>query len=412
MERVKAYEKGKRFNLLRKFSKEKDDKEMVMPVKWNSILQKKRIWILILTPIALIIMLLAQVNPWIAEYIFARGIYKQLAQAFSMMAGIVPFSIMEVQVILLPILAIILFLRFLWKIVKKIYKKQNDLGYTIANGLLNGACIFSVVLFLFVIFAGVNYHRYSFADYSGLEVKESTLQELYNLNVAIANKASDIRDKLHLEGAEDENGVIQFSSSNWNEIGQEAAKAFDKAAEKYPVLKGNYGTPKPVFFSRFMSRMEITGIYWPFTLEANINVDTTTHSIPATMGHELAHLRGFMREDEANFIAYLVCKESENLLFQYSGTMLALSYVSNQLYKEDSELYDKVAALYSPFMIADLREEYYYWNQFEDTVISTISNTMNDTYLKANNQEDGVKSYGRMVDLLLAEYRTNQDIVN
>lgn len=409
---MKAYEKGKKFYLLRNFSKERDNIETEKPVEWHNVLQKKRIWILILIPIALIILLLARVNPWIAEYIFARGIYKLLAQAFSLIAGIVPFSIMEIQVILLPILAVILLLRFLWRIIKRIYKKQNDVGYTIANGLLNGACIFSIILFLFVIFAGVNYHRYSFSSYSGLEVKESSVEELYNLNVAIAKKASDIRNKLHLEGAEDENGVIQFSSNNWSEIGEEAAKAFDKAAEKYPVLKGNYGTPKPVFFSRFMSRMEITGIYWPFTLEANINVDTTKHSIPATMSHELAHLRGFMREDEANFIAYLVCKESENLLFQYSGTMLALSYVSNQLYKENSELYDKVADLYNPYMIADLREEYYYWNQFEDTVISTISNSMNDTYLKANRQEDGVKSYGRMVDLLLAEYRTNQEMDN
>lgn len=30
---------------------------------------------------------------------------------------------------------------------------------------------------------------------------------------------------------------------------------------------------------------------------------------------------------------------------------------------------------------------------------------VNDSYLKSNRQEDGVKSYGRMVDLLLADYR-------
>ena len=30
---------------------------------------------------------------------------------------------------------------------------------------------------------------------------------------------------------------------------------------------------------------------------------------------------------------------------------------------------------------------------------------MNDAYLKANGQENGLRSYGRMVDLLLAYYR-------
>lgn len=405
---MKAYEKGEKYNSLKIFSNNINNIDNEKPIKWYKAIQKKRAWILILIPISLIILFLAQVNPWIAEYVFARGIYKWLSQIFSQITSIVPISIMEIQVIVLPILGIILILRFLLRIVKGIRKKLINLGYMITSGLLNGACILSITLFLFVIFAGVNYHRYSFASYSGLEIKDSTVDELYNLNMELVKEASDIRTKLHIEGAEDENGVIKLNSDDWSEIGKKATEAFDKLAEKYSVLGGNYGPPKPVFFSRFMSRMEITGIYWPFTMEANVNVDTIEYSIPVTMGHELAHLRGFMREDEANFIAYMACKESDDLIFQYSGVMLALSYAGNELYKADKELYDKVGELYSPYMLADLREEYYYWMQFHDTVISTISNTMNDTYLKANNQEDGVKSYGRMVDLLLAEYRANK----
>ena len=37
---------------------------------------------------------------------------------------------------------------------------------------------------------------------------------------------------------------------------------------------------------------------------------------------------------------------------------------------------------------------------------------MNDVYLKANAQEAGTKSYGRMVDLLLAMKREQGDAVN
>lgn len=399
MKRVKVNENGNKINI--------NNIENEKTIQWFKALHKKRTWILILIPISLVLLFLAQLSPWIAEYVFARGIYKWLSQGFSLMTSIVPFSIMEIQVILLPILGIMLILRFLWKIVKRIYKKQNNLGYYITNGFLNGACILSVILFLFVIFAGVNYQRYSFASYSGLEIKDSTVEELYNLNAQLAKKASDIRTKLHIEGAEDENGVIKLSSDNWNEVGKIAAESFVNLAEKYPVLGGKYGAPKPVFFSRFMSKMEITGIYWPFTLEANVNVDTTKYSIPFTMNHELAHVRGFMKEDEANYIAYLACKESNDLAFQYSGVMMALTYASNELYKANLDLYEQVEELYSTHMITDMREEYYYWKQFEDTVISTISSTMNDTYLKANKQEDGVKSYGRMVDLLLAEYRAN-----
>ena len=45
-----------------------------------------------------------------------------------------------------------------------------------------------------------------------------------------------------------------------------------------------------------------------------------------------------------------------------------------------------------------------FWNQF-DGPVAEVSNQVNDAYLKANSQEDGVRSYGRMVDLLLAMYR-------
>ena len=37
-----------------------------------------------------------------------------------------------------------------------------------------------------------------------------------------------------------------------------------------------------------------------------------------------------------------------------------------------------------------------------------VADKINDTYLKLHGEEDGVQSYGRMVDLLLAVYRKNR----
>ena len=151
-----------------------------------------------------------------------------------------------------------------------------------------------------------------------------------------------------------------------------------------------------------MSYTEITGIFFPFTLEANVNTSIPDFAIPYTMCHELTHLRGFMREDEANFIAYLACVEYDDIEFQYCGTMLALIHASNALYEQDRILYDEVRTTYGEGVLQDFKANNTYWSKYEDTVISTVSNQMNDSYLKANNQKDGVQSYGRMVDLLLA----------
>ena len=57
----------------------------------------------------------------------------------------------------------------------------------------------------------------------------------------------------------------------------------------------------------------------------------------------------------------------------------------------------------------DLAANNAYWDQFEGP-IAQISSQVNDSYLKANQQEDGVKSYGKMVDLLLADYRQRHGI--
>ncbi|MDF2609213.1 MAG: hypothetical protein K0R92_687 [Lachnospiraceae bacterium] len=374
--------------------------------KWYTAFCRKRTWILVLLPISLILLWMVQKNEEIAEYVFARGTYRWLSQSISLISGAVPFSIMELELMVLPVIGLLLFARFIWKLVYTI-RKRGSIGYLLSHGILNLGAVISVLLFLFVMLGGVNYYRYPFTTFSGLEIRESSIDELYNLNMNLVKQAAELRSQIKSTKTADQNGALQFGETSWTDISVTAKEAFDKLAEQYPILAGNYGTPKPVYFSRFMSRMEITGIFWPFTMEANVNVDVPEYTIPATMLHELAHLRGFMREDEANFIAYLASKQSDNLIFQYSGIMLALTYTSNQLYNQDKELYMQVSDNYDIGMTADLRQSYYYWEMFEDTVISTAASTMNDTYLKANSQGDGVKSYGRMVDLLLAEYRNN-----
>jgi hypothetical protein len=92
--------------------------------------------------------------------------------------------------------------------------------------------------------------------------------------------------------------------------------------------------------------------------------------------------------------------------FKYSGSVMALQYSMNALYAESPDRYFDVASNYSPGYRRDLEAEVKYWKQFQG-ITKEVANKMNDTYLKMNGQEDGVKSYGRMIDLLLAEYKSS-----
>lgn len=381
------------------------ESESAIALKWYHEFIKKRTLLLILLPISLFLIWLVKQNSWIGENIFARGIYIPVSKVISIVTGIFPFSIMIVEIVVIIFTVIVIGIVFIKKLINRV-RSHNNIIFFITISILNVACVVSCVYFFYTVVCGVNYHRYSFAQIANLQVEDSSVQDLYDLSMSLSEKAGKLRASLNqTEGSITDNGLVKVNRSGWKDVSNTANETYKKISSKYPELGGNYKSLKTVYFSEFMSRMETTGIFWPFTMEANVNIDVPEFSIPATMCHELAHQRGFMREDEANFIAYLVCKNSDSLLFQYSGVMLALTYAGNRLYSENPELYKQLRATYTDDMNLDFRQEYYYWVKFEDTVISTVSNTLNDSYLKANSQEDGVKSYGRMVDLLIAEHK-------
>jgi hypothetical protein len=75
----------------------------------------------------------------------------------------------------------------------------------------------------------------------------------------------------------------------------------------------------------------------------------------------------------------------------------------NALYQNDQASFFSLTGNYSEGVRHDLAELNKFWAQYEGPAERT-SNKINNAYLKANNQKDGVKSYGRMVDLLIAEH--------
>jgi hypothetical protein len=227
----------------------------------------------------------------------------------------------------------------------------------------------------------------------------SSTDELEALCEDLIFEANTVRTGLN----EDENGVLDIPYTI-DETLKMVPEIYSDVSEEYTIFSGEYSAPKPVFASEYMNHTQITGIYMMFTAEANVNVATDGILLPSTACHEAAHQRGFAREDEANFIAYLVCRESGDDYFHYSGTLLALINAMNKLYAADSDRYFALRETYSEDLNDDLAYRSAFWKQYEGPVAEKAE-AINNTYLQSNDQEDGVKSYGRMVDLLLAERR-------
>lgn len=352
----------------------------------KELLRLKRVWLLALLPIAVLLTVIAVNSLAFAEG-YALTVYSVLSKACNFITSLVPFSLAEWMVVIF----FTSLLAFQILSVVKIIRSKGRRGFLAGKLGINLLCTVSVVFFLYTVTCGINYSRLTFAQVSGLDVRPSSADELEALCAELAFSVSELRPQV--EGFPDSYATAQ-----------EAKRTFDQLEADYPTLKSGYGQPKPVLASRLMSWCDITGIFFPFTFEANVNVDIPAYNIPLTMCHELTHLRGYMREDEANFIAYLACRQSGNADFRYSGDMLAFVYANNALYSVDPERGNQVYSTLSQEVQQDFAENSLYWKQFEGPV-AEVASAVNDTYLKSNRQTDGVKSYGRVVDLLLADYR-------
>ena len=148
--------------------------------------------------------------------------------------------------------------------------------------------------------------------------------------------------------------------------------------------------------SRILSVQQLCGVYSPFTVEANYNREMPLYNIPHTICHELSHLKGFMREDEANFIGYAACIHSEDLYFRYSGYLMGWVYAGNALTQADPEGFAALRSALPQAALTDLSYNNAYWDASRESGGSFHKSQ--HTYLKLQDQQDGIQSYGRVVD--------------
>ena len=350
---------------------------------------KLKISIIVFALFTMILNLILKHYPKFVDRAYSTSINKVTIQLLSIITSILPFSLTEILVPLLLLILIGLFITLVTKI-----KSGELLKY-----FLTIIAYASLLYILFMFLWGFNYNRLPLNQIMGLEIKKASESELSGLCDNLIKKANNLRTAVQ----ENSEGVMEISGG-YKDIFSRAQKGYDRASELYKEFEGKYGQPKAIFLSKAMSYTGITGIYMPYTGEANVNVNETDMMLPATVLHEMAHQRGFAREDEANYIAYLSCSMHPDMDFQYSGVMLALIHSMNALAGKDMEAYIKLTKNYSEGVRRDLRYYSSFWKQYEGKV-EEASNKINDNYLKSNGQGDGVESYGRMVDLLIAEYR-------
>ena len=330
---------------------------------------------------------------------YSITVYPVLVNTIGRFSSIFPFSLSEAGLYLAAVFCILNLL----VLIKKPLAALSRLFFL--------ACL---LLFLYTAGCGTNYYRTPFSYEAGMVMEQSSAGELYSLCLFLTEQINSTLTETDHSGdalkglypGQTEDTPLP-SAAMLRELGMEGVKSMKGLGTAYPQLSGYYPYPKPLMNPRLLSIQQLCGIYSPFTIEANYNREMPYYNIPHTICHELSHLKGFMREDEANFIGYLACIGSDSPDFRYSGYLTGWVYAGNALAKADLEAYYGLYGRLAPEAARDLAWNNQFWDRF-DGKVAEASTQLNDRYLKANNQEDGVRSYGRMVDLMLAYYRDSQ----
>ncbi|MDO4284268.1 MAG: DUF3810 domain-containing protein [Eubacteriales bacterium] len=212
-----------------------------------------------------------------------------------------------------------------------------------------------------------------------------------------------------------EAGEVVFQA----DVREEAIAAMQRLSQEYPQLSGYYPQPKGMAFSDLMSQSYMQGYYFPFSMEANYNTTMAQMNVPFTLCHELSHLKGYIKEDDANMLGFLACIGSDDPAFVYSGYLGVLNYVNNDFYDsigKNREVYAshvEISALVkadNTFLTDDA------WKKVEEkAIISTktaraASVTFTDTTLKVNGVSEGILSYNQVVEKLLAYYQEEEPL--
>ena len=361
----------------------------------KKVLLKKMPWLLLI-PLGFLLPRLAANSPWTVEKLFSQGAYPVISRIISAFTGLFGFSVAEAFVCAVILGVLFLLIR---NIVLLAVKKQSFMRFF--SFMLSMFIFAGAMLNLFYVTWGFNYSRPTLYQLMELEVKQRPDSELQQLCFTLADRAA----RLRTEVPQDENGV--FYIADYRDYFDKIPAAYQNLSEDYAVFSSPAAAAKGVKASEGMSWAGISGIYMPYTAEPNVNVHQPALLLLSSAAHETAHYLGFAREDEANFIAYLACTYSYDPAVEYSGVMLALINCANKLYRSDANKFAPLREMYSDAMIRDLSAYNAYWDAYEGEVEEAFD-SLNDNYLKFNQQQDGVKSYGMMVDLMLAYYANTQ----
>ena len=269
--------------------------------------------------------------------------------------------------------------------------------------------VISMTVCLNTAIYGLNYYAGPISDDLRLEMREYSQADLEQAAAFYRDKANE----LAVQMPRSETGEAQFS--DFETLAEQTGNGFRHLVldRYFSIYGGDYIPVKQLGWSDMYTSMGITGFTCFLTGEAAVNPQIPPVSLPFTMAHEMSHRLCVAREDEANFSAFIACEANESLEYRYSAYFMAYRYCLNALAKTDSAAAAAIAEGCTGELKWDLDAYNRFYQENQKPEATKVGNKVNDTYLKASGDSDGIASYGAVCDYLvnwyLLEYTTPEE---
>ena len=349
------------------------------------------LWAMILFGVgalALIVETASRHSVWLANLVtnttgkFFRAFLSYLTYLF-------PFSVAEMLLWFSPVLL---------GIIIALAIKAAGISWKALSRFTAGFLAVAVSIYsLFVFAMGTAYYGTGFAEKSGIERRDVSAEELYETAKLLLDGAARFTDQVMYP-----EGTYSSMPYTFEEMNEKLNEAYKNLCEKYDGVDNITTRSKPVILSPIWTYTHISGVYSFFTGEATVNTNYPDFVIASSAAHEMAHQRGIVTEDEANFVAFLVCAESDDSFLQYAAYMDMLNTFLSSLASVSSELYVKIWGEMPAEIRGDFAAYSAFFDKYRENVAADVSDAVNNTYIENHNQPAGVKSYGLVVDMVVS----------
>lgn len=329
----------------------------------------------------LLIQVLAQFPNFVEKY-YSSGLYPIITIVASSISGVFPFSLSEVSFWFILLFGIPF-------VLKRIRKKRMPAGRIFMN-LLTTAAVFYV---WFHLFWGINYLRPSLREKLQLDSVQLEIDAFDSTFAEIIRRANELNFGYSIQDMRQINTIIDSS--------------YQRVLPEFGLNSmAHLNSTKTFTVNWLLNATTTSGWFSPFFHEIHFNSDLLIFELPFVLAHEKAHQLGITNEADANFVAHLVCINTLDPLIQYSGYFEVLGYFFGNV-RNNPDKQRHYQSLLKEGVRLDLRAVQERWKSHAGFV-SKASYKFYDLYLKANDVQEGVKSYSWVVGMLVRYYEREQ----